>query len=94
MVREGDNPFVGDFRELAAVVAEIDGRLAAMGDDDPGRRDVVRARDRATLYLAAVRAGRGELIPDALYRDLVARYSTLPPSKAADAVIRQRPERM
>ncbi|MDG3013671.1 STAS domain-containing protein [Speluncibacter jeojiensis] len=56
-------------------MAEIDRRLARMRDDDPSRRTVLRARDRATLYLAAVSAGRADLIPESLYRGLLARTS-------------------
>lgn len=86
----GTTALVGDVGELTAVVAEIESRLAAMRDNDPGRRAVLRDRDRATLYLTVVRAGRAELIPEALYRGLLARNS---PSPESIAVIRQRATR-
>ncbi|GAA4484269.1 hypothetical protein GCM10023094_37140 [Rhodococcus olei] len=61
--------------ELADVLAAIERRLTAMPDGDAARAAVLRDRDRASLYRAAVDAGRGELIRDDLYDDLVARYS-------------------
>lgn len=61
--------------DLSNVLAAIERRLTAMPDDGADRAAVLRDRDRAALYRVAVDAGRGELIRDDLYDDLVARYS-------------------
>lgn len=74
-----------DEADLPAVVSEIDRRLSRMPDDDPDRETAVRDRDRATLYLAAVRAGREELIPDPLYRELLERNAPVASDSTPDA---------
>ncbi|WP_139191230.1 STAS domain-containing protein [Rhodococcus tukisamuensis] len=75
---------------LTAVVAEIDRRLARTGDEEPDRQTVLRDRDRATLYLAATRAGRAELIPEALYRALLARNSSTTSTPETVVTVRER----
>ncbi|SDC56874.1 hypothetical protein [Rhodococcus tukisamuensis] len=65
---------MSDVGDLAAVVAEIDSRLANEPVDDQDRESLLHDRDRATLFLAAVRSGRRELIRQDLYFDLLERY--------------------
>lgn len=84
---------VSDVGELTGVVAAIGRRLAALDQDDPGLRDLIRDRDRATLYLLAMRSGRPELIPDVLYQALVGRYAAAEEPSADKAPIRSRSER-
>ena len=55
---------VSDVGDLAAVVTEINSRLANDQVDD--RESLLHDRDRATLFLAPVRSGRRELIREDL----------------------------
>ncbi|MFC4605282.1 STAS domain-containing protein [Rhodococcus kronopolitis] len=88
--RSPDSDDAAKVAALTAVVAEIDRRLARTGDENPDRRTVLRDRDRATLYLAATRAGRAELIPEVLYRGLLARNSSTASSPGAVATVLER----
>ena len=75
----------GDDRvALPEVVSEIDRRLRRM-PEDPDRATAVRDRDRATLYLAAVRTDQKELIPDQLYRELLERNAPVASDSTPDA---------
>jgi hypothetical protein len=65
---------VSDVGDLAAVVTEIESRLANERVDNQDRESLLQDRDRATLFLAAVHSGRRELIRQDLYFDLLERY--------------------
>ncbi|WP_143069369.1 hypothetical protein [Rhodococcus maanshanensis] len=65
---------VSDVGDLTAVVTEIESRLANEQVDDQDRESLLHDRDRATLFLAAVRSGRRELIRQDLYFDILERY--------------------